>query len=422
MSKIQIKVPADSEEGTTMKVQTWLRQPGDKVVENEPLVEMETDKVTMEIESPCDGVLMEIIAQPDAEVTPNMVIGYINTKSHESKGDDGQNELDENAVVAEKTSQNDKVINTTLSPAVRRYVAEHNIDVSKIVGTGKNKRITLKDVKAFDSSSSKNSAMSEFQLSQDKVVQEKVAQDKAAKPTAKVAIEGDSQHIPHSSMRRSIADHMLSSVTQAPHVTAVFDADFSAIMAHRAANAEAFKSKGVNLTFTAYFLSACAQAMNAVPEVNSQWHADSVEIFSNINIGVGVALGDKGLVVPVIKHVQEKNLFEIAQELQTVTERAKNNELTPNDVRGGTFTISNHGVSGSLLATPIIINQPQSAILGVGKLEKRVVVKEVEGQDVMLIKPMAFVSLSIDHRVIDGYQTNSWLSHFVAALEQWPAD
>ena len=417
MSKIQIKVPADSEEGTTMKVQTWLRQPGDKVVENEPLVEMETDKVTMEIESPCDGVLMEIIAQPDAEVTPNMVIGYINTKSDESKGDDGQNELDENAVVAEKTSQNDKVINTTLSPAVRRYVAEHNLDVSKIVGTGKNKRITLRDVKAFDSSSSKNSAMSEFQLSQDKV-----AQDKAAKPTAKVAIEGDSQHIPHSSMRRSIADHMLSSVTQAPHVTAVFDADFSAIMAHRAANAEAFKSKGVNLTFTAYFLSACAQAMNAVPEVNSQWHADSVEIFSNINIGVGVALGDKGLVVPVIKHVQDKNLFEIAQELQTVTERAKNNELTPNDVRGGTFTISNHGVSGSLLATPIIINQPQSAILGVGKLEKRVVVKEVEGQDVMLIKPMAFVSLSIDHRVIDGYQTNSWLSHFVAALEQWPAD
>ena len=417
MSKIQIKVPADSEEGTTMKVQTWLRQPGDKVVENEPLVEMETDKVTMEIESPCDGVLMEIIAQPDAEVTPNMVIGYINTKSDESKGDDGQNELDENAVVAEKTSQNDKVINTTLSPSVRRYVAEHNLDVSKIVGTGKNKRITLRDVKAFDSSSSKNSAMSEFQLSQDKV-----AQDKAAKPTAKVAIEGDSQHIPHSSMRRSIADHMLSSVTQAPHVTAVFDADFSAIMAHRAANAEAFKSKGVNLTFTAYFLSACAQAMNAVPEVNSQWHADSVEIFSNINIGVGVALGDKGLVVPVIKHVQDKNLFEIAQELQTVTERAKNNELTPNDVRGGTFTISNHGVSGSLLATPIIINQPQSAILGVGKLEKRVVVKEVEGQDVMLIKPMAFVSLSIDHRVIDGYQTNSWLSHFVAALEQWPAD
>ena len=154
--------------------------------------------------------------------------------------------------------------------------------------------------------------------------------------------------------------------------------------------------------------------MQVVPQVNSQWHDDSLELFADVNVGVGTALGDTGLVVPVISAVQDKKLFEIARELQDISIRARENKLKPEDMRGGTFTISNHGVSGSLVATPIIINQPQSAILGIGTLEKRVVVRSVEGQDVMLIKPMAYVSLSIDHRVLDGHQTNAWLSEFVA--------
>jgi len=166
-------------------------------------------------------------------------------------------------------------------------------------------------------------------------------------------------------------------------------------------------------------LMACAEAMKAVPEINSQWHDDAVQIFSDVNIGVGTALGDKGLVVPVINNVQERNIFGVARELQEITAKARDNKLTPSDMKGGTFTISNHGVSGSLLATPIIINQPQSAILGVGKLEKRVVVRPLDGQDIMVIKPMAYVSLTIDHRVIDGHQTNNWLSVFVSTLENW---
>jgi 2-oxoglutarate dehydrogenase E2 component (dihydrolipoamide succinyltransferase) len=160
--------------------------------------------------------------------------------------------------------------------------------------------------------------------------------------------------------------------------------------------------------------------MAAAPSVNSRWHDDYLEVFADVNVGVGTALGEKGLIVPVIRAAQALSLGDIAARLQDLTERARAGKLTSADVQGGTFSISNHGVSGSLVATPIIINQPQSAILGVGKLEKRVVAREVAGVDTIQIRPMAFVSLSIDHRVIDAVQTNAWLARFVEVLETWP--
>jgi 2-oxoglutarate dehydrogenase E2 component (dihydrolipoamide succinyltransferase) len=221
-------------------------------------------------------------------------------------------------------------------------------------------------------------------------------------------------------MRRQIAEHMSRSLSVAPHVTAVFEADFSAIIAHRGAYKAAFAAKGVNLTYTAYIVAASAQAMAAVPSVNSRWHDDYLEVFADVNVGVGTALGEKGLIVPVIRAAQALSLGDIAARLQDLTERARAGKLTSADIQGGTFSISNHGVSGSLVATPIIINQPQSAILGVGKLEKRVVAREVAGVDTIQIRPMAFVSLSIDHRVIDAVQTNAWLARFVEVLETWP--
>ena len=162
--------------------------------------------------------------------------------------------------------------------------------------------------------------------------------------------------------------------------------------------------------------------MKAAPAINSRWHDDRLEIFDDVNIGVGTALGDKGLIVPVIQRAQTLSLKDIAPRLDDLTERARTDKLSRADVQGGTFTISNHGVSGSLFATPIIINQPQSAILGVGKLEKRVVVREVGGVDAIQIRPMAYVSLTIDHRVVDGHQTNAWLTRFVELLESWPLD
>jgi 2-oxoglutarate dehydrogenase E2 component (dihydrolipoamide succinyltransferase) len=198
----------------------------------------------------------------------------------------------------------------------------------------------------------------------------------------------------------------------------VFDADLSRIVAHREANKADFESRGARLTYTAYFVHASVIALQAVPEVNSRWHDDALELFDDINIGVATALGAGGLIVPVITKAQDLDLFGIAQKLHDLTDRARNENLDPRDVQNGTFTISNHGVSGSLIASPIIINQPQSAILGVGKMERRVVpMSEVSSETV--VKPMCYVTLTIDHRVLDGFQANQFLTSWVKALNEF---
>ncbi|HWW20281.1 MAG TPA: 2-oxo acid dehydrogenase subunit E2, partial [Steroidobacteraceae bacterium] len=156
------------------------------------------------------------------------------------------------------------------------------------------------------------------------------------------------------------------------------------------------------------------------PEVNARWHDDSLEIFDPIDIGVGTAVEGKGLIVPVVRGVQTRNLKEIASELGRLVDAAREQRLTPNDVRGGTFTLSNHGVSGSLLAAPIVINQPQVAILGVGKLEKRVAVLEQAGEDKIAVRPRCYISLTIDHRALDGDRANRFLQVLVERLEGWP--
>ncbi len=205
-------------------------------------------------------------------------------------------------------------------------------------------------------------------------------------------------------------------------MTAVFEADFNAIMAHRQKHRAAFEAAGAPLTFSAYFIQAAAQAMAAAPQVNGRWHDDALEMFEDVNVAIGVSLGEKGLVAPVIARAQSLSLQDIARRLNELTQKARTGKITSTETQGGTFTISNHGVSGSLLAAPIIINQPQSAILGIGKLEKRVVVREVDGADAIQIRPMAYVSLSIDHRVIDAHQTNAWLTRFVEIIEHWPLE
>ena len=223
--------------------------------------------------------------------------------------------------------------------------------------------------------------------------------------------------IPHDRMRLKIAENMVRATSEAPHVTALFEADFSAIAAHKKTLAE----NGVKLSYTAYLIKAAAEAMAVAPAINGRWEADRIAIAPTINIGVGTALGEKGLVVPVVKDAGSLGLEAIGAKLNDLTVRARSGQLAGADVSGGTFTISNHGVSGSLLASPIILHAGQAAILGVGKLEKRVVVREVGGQDAILIRPMAYVTLTIDHRVVDGHQTNAWLSRFVEIIENWPA-
>ncbi len=218
-------------------------------------------------------------------------------------------------------------------------------------------------------------------------------------------------------MRLKIAENMVRAVAEAPHVTALFEADFSAVAAHKAALA----ARGVKFSYTAYIVRAAAAAMAAAPAINGRWEDNRIAISPTIDIGVGTALGDKGLVVPVVKDVGALNLEQVGAKLDELTRKARDGKLDRSDVSGGSFTISNHGVSGSLLAAPIILHQGQAAILGVGKLQKRVMAREVEGEDAIVILPMAYVTLTIDHRVVDGHQTNAWLTRFVEILESWPA-
>jgi 2-oxoglutarate dehydrogenase E2 component (dihydrolipoamide succinyltransferase) len=214
-------------------------------------------------------------------------------------------------------------------------------------------------------------------------------------------------------MRKLIAEHMVRSERTAPHVTTVFEADLSAVLAHLAAHKDAFARDGATLTLTAYFVAAAVTALKAVPLVNSQWTDEKILLKREANIGMAVAL-DEGLIVPVIKRADEKSLLGLAREINDLARRARAKALKPDEVQGGTFTITNHGVSGSLFATPII-NQPQSGILGVGVMQKRVVVIN----DAIAIRPMVYLTLTFDHRVLDGAVADRFMAAFTAALESW---
>lgn len=383
----EILVPLE-QEGTKAVVRRWLKKIGDPVAINDPLVELETDKVAMEVPSPAAGVLRSIVLTVDADAVPGAVLGHIDEEGARrdlQPEPTSQPATPDVGAVSPAAPPPSDGREARLSPSVKRAIKQSGLDPLSLPGTGRDGRLTRADV--------------------DRAVAN------GARPSQMV--------IPHDRMRLRIAENMLTSVTSAPHVTAVFEADFSAIVAHREAHRHAFAARGVKLTYTAYLLKAAAAAMAAVPAINSRWHPDRLELFADVNIGVGTALGDKGLVVPVVQRVQASSLEEVARSLDALTVKARAQSLTPADMRGGTFTISNHGVSGSLLAAPIIINQPQVAILGVGKLEKRVVVRTIAGADAILIRPMAYVSLTIDHRAVDGHQTNAWLTRFVEVLESW---
>ncbi len=431
VSQVDVLAPVE-QEGTRAAVKTWLKQVGDRVEAGEPLLELETDKVAMEVSAPASGVLAEIVIEEGRDAAKGAVLGRIGAATSSSSADGaaaastaaGQLDPDsrEDSARAARASAADSSAGAParsiasfdpslrLSPSVRRLLIETGLDPRTITGTGRGGRITSADVEREAARRRDQPAAAG-------------ASTRETAPRSTTATPGAlaGRRIPHDIMRRRIAEHMVRSLTVAPHVTALFEADFSAIIAHREANKAAFQQQGVNLTLTAYIVLAAVEAMKAVPIVNSRWHDDFVEVFDDVNIGVGTALGDKGLVVPVVHRAQTLSLMGVAARLQQATGLARAGTLSQADVQGGTFTISNHGVSGSLTAAPIVINQPQAAILGVGKVEKRVVVREVNGADAILIRPMSYVTLSIDHRVIDGAQTNAWLARFVQAIDNWPA-
>jgi 2-oxoglutarate dehydrogenase E2 component (dihydrolipoamide succinyltransferase) len=425
-TSIPVLAPTEQTEGSRLQVLRWLKSVGAEVVENEPLIEIETDKVTVEVPAPASGILREILRHENDEVAAGELLAHIDVgvagahsatssaASTSSVAGVPHARTPSSASPAAAPSPRDRSrAAADPSPAVRRLLREHGLDASSVVASGARGRITVDDVLRH---------LQTLELEYGAPAARSAGSPPSARVIARGADAGAEQpgvrRVPHSGTRKRIAERMVESLLHtAPHVTSVFEVDMGAVLDHRSRQRGEFEARGVQLTLTAYFLQACVAAIREVAEANARWTDDALEVFETIDIGVGTAVEGKGLVVPVVRGVQKLDLFAIAQTLGELVARARADKLTAADVRGGTFTISNHGVSGSVLAAPIVINQPQSAILGIGKLEKRPVVVARDGKDELVIRPRCYVTLTIDHRVMDGHRANRFLTVLKQQLE-----
>jgi 2-oxoglutarate dehydrogenase E2 component (dihydrolipoamide succinyltransferase) len=420
MSGIKDVLAPPNEEGTRATILKWCKAVGDTVIKDEPLLELETDKVTVEIPAPVSGTLIEVLKPENAEVSPDEVLARLRLPGDATVAQEPKAPTAAPKVDSSRTDSSARVSSDLLSPSVRRLLHEHDVTPGDISGTGRNGRVTAQDVARHVSQAAQVSPAGQVPQG---------AQVPRAAPVTQAGHTAQAAHsaegalntlIPHTPIRRRVAEHMVRSIADAPHVTTLFEADLTRVLKHRALHAKSYESRGARLTLTVYFVSACIRALRAHPEVNATFRPDGMELHADVNIGVGTALGDKGLIVPVIHRAQDLSLFDIAQRLHQAVEAARAGKLSPQDVRGGTFTISNHGVGGSLLAAPIVINQPQVAILGVGKVQRRVCVIDTQGSESIAVRSMCYLTLTIDHRALDAFQANAFLSLVVSALEQWP--
>ena len=413
---IQVIMPQLGESVVEGTVSKWLKNIGDEIKEYDPLLEVNTDKVDSEIPSPASGTLLAILVDEGTLVNAGTVIAWIGDpgevvpEEEESPPEIKTVEeirLAEEVVVDLQSSPpvispgRDKGLGF-ISPVVAKISSEEGIDLSQVQGTGHGGRITKKDVLAYIELQKKSG----------------VGKDSAL-PSTKAAPHPSQEVVPgeilaHTIVRRSIAEHMLMSKRTSPHVTTVMEADLKNVVSHRQANKGVFAQDGVNLTFTAYFAAATTTALKTYPIVNSSWANEGIMIHKDINIGMATSMGDEGLIVPVLKNTDRMSLLGLAQTINDLAIRARNHQLLPDEVQGGTFTITNHGISGSLFASPII-NQPQCAILGVGVIQKRVVVID----DAIAIRPMVYISLTFDHRILDGAIADYFLGQVVESLQNW---
>lgn len=423
-----VKMPQLGETVFEGTVARWLKQPGETVERQEPLLDITTDKIDTEVPAPAAGILLKVLAAEGTTVQVGSVIAYIGDQGEEKDIQAFPQDADEtleNAQSPEAVSPEPAASAPTdaapaprpegrafVSPVVARISAEHNIDLADVQGSGRQGRVTKKDLLAF--------------------IDARNRQPPAARPASGDAADEDEILQPLSNMRRMIAEHMSRSVRASPHVVTIFEADMTAVVRHRAARKAALAQKGIGLSFTPYFVAAVAAALRDSPTVNSRWTDAGLMLSRRIHIGIAAAVPD-GLVVPVIRDADELNLLGLARAVNDLAERARRGELSPDEVRGGTFTITNHGTSGSLLGTPII-NQPQAAILGVGKISKRAVVNSgarTDGapadpllpspDDSISIRPMCYLSLAFDHRILDGHAADTFLGDVVNRLHNWGA-
>jgi 2-oxoglutarate dehydrogenase E2 component (dihydrolipoamide succinyltransferase) len=416
---LKIMMPEMGEGVTEGTVSRWLKQVGDAVEQYEPILEIETDKVTTEATAEMAGTLLEVHVAEGQTVPVGTLLAYVGEPGEKresgSETEAAPVSMPESSAVgqprarAKSTNGSAGTANPyrgRISPVVGRIAGEHNVDLNLITGTGRDGRITKKDVLSYlEDRGTSPSVKEEAAI----ILEPAPSPSRAPEPVA----ADDGQIVPLSNMRRAIAEHMVRSKHTSPHVTTVFEFDFSAVAAHRAAHKAQFARDGARLTFLAYLFSATVQALKAHPMANSSWSDDGILLKREINIGMATALTD-GLIVPVIKNADSMNLLGLARASNSLADRARSNQLQPTDVQGGTFTITNHGSSGSLFGAPII-NQPQCGILGMGKIEKRVKVIE----DAIAIRPLAYVSFTFDHRILDGATADAFVNSIKERIENW---
>jgi 2-oxoisovalerate dehydrogenase E2 component (dihydrolipoyl transacylase) len=358
-------------EGTVIK---WLVPVGETIEKDQSLLEVETEKVALEIPSPATGVLSEIVVHEGETVPVGTLLARIeSTPSAEVINRVGGVVIRPMEPMPEGEGRH--------SPAVRQLAKEHGVDLSQVKGTGAGGRVTKKDVQDF--------------------VAQSGVPTKVTTPVGEQSMGEDI--LPFTQMRKTIAERMVKSRQTSAHVTTFFEADFSGIAKFR---------EGRSLTYLPFVIRAITRAIREMPIVNSAWGEQGVIIKKDIHVGIATALED-GLLVPVVRHADRKGLTELAKEVADLAERARSKKLSPEEVQGGTFTITNHGGFGSLFSTPII-HQPQIAILGVGAIQKRAVVVN----DAIAIHLMGYLSLSFDHRVIDGATADQFMAKVKGYLEQ----
>jgi len=409
----KVLVPLLGEGVEEVTVTKWLKKEGDSVTELEPLLEVNTDKVDTEIPAPASGTVLKILAEEGVPAKVGAVLAFIG-KPGETV-DSGQSavvsEIPTPAKSQPETIQNQvstanqqqPTINRDIgfiSPVVAKIAAEHGVNLQQVRGTGLNGRVTKNDVLGYVES-------------QKSKVETQSSQPGTFQPSNIKPMQGD-QLIKHTAIRKQIAEHMIMSKHTSPHVLTVMEADMSRVARHRSANKESFARDGINLTFTAYFMTAIVAGLKACPKVNSSWTDEGILIHKAINIGMATSLGEEGLIVPVIKGADNLSLLAMARAVNDLANRARSKKLQTDDVKGGTFTLTNHGISGSLFAFPVI-NQPQCGILGVGAMQKRVVVID----DAIAIRPMVYLSFAFDHRILDGASADWFLTKVKETLENW---
>jgi 2-oxoglutarate dehydrogenase E2 component (dihydrolipoamide succinyltransferase) len=388
---IEVKVPASGESVTEADIGEWLKKVGDAVDVDEPLVSLETDKAAMDVPSPAAGVLKEIRAQVGDTVSVGTVIAIISSGAAAAKANGASTPAKAASAPAPKTETAE-----VLSPAPRRVVAERGIDPASIEGTGKGGRITKGD--ALTAEAKPASAP---------------AQAKApAAPSVPRDLGPREERVKMSRLRQTIARRLKEAQDTAAMLTTFNDVDMTAVMELRNQYKDLFDKKhGIKLGFMSFFVKACVHALKEVPDVNAE--VDGTDIIYKNHYDIGVAVGtDRGLVVPVVRDADLKSMAEIELEIAELGRRARDGALTIEEMQGGTFTISNGGVYGSLLSTPIL-NQPQSGILGMHRIEERPVVRG--GQ--VVVRPMMYLAMSYDHRIVDGKGAVTFLVRVKENLE-----